>query len=302
MISKPGQIVVGIDLNDSSELGKSRPLALSNFARALEGWLKTPVHLVFASGTNGNGIEHSSEQSEQLEKLKSLTQSWNWTFSLRTGQPVSELLRLGNDINNPVEIYVLGIRGIGIVKRLYLGSVTEDLVKKSEKPLALLGSHALVNWENKSEFPDHRKILVATDLSDRSKTVEKFALSLAKRVGSSVTLLHNTWRTYKSMEDAAIQAGAVPLIFEETIKTIERQSREALLEKVKYFQEQGVECEAALDVEPNSVAESVVALQDKYSILIAGSRTRNRIITAVWGSTLRDILAKTNLPVIAVKS
>lgn len=297
MNSKLGQIIVGVDLNDSSEFGKSRPLALSNFARALEGWFKSSVHLVFASGTNAP----SSEQPEQLEELKSLTQNWNWTFSLRTGQPVSELLQLGNDINNPVEIYVLGIREIGIVKRLYLGSVTEELAKKSEKPLALLSSHALVSWENKSEFPDDRKMLVATDLSDRSKTVEEFALSLAKRVGSSITLLHNTWRTYKSMEDAAIQAGAVPLIFEETIKTIERQSREALLEKVKYFQEQGVECEPALDLEPNSVAESIVALQNNYSVVIAGSRTRNRIITAVWGSTLRDILAKTNRPVITVK-
>ncbi|MGE3757215.1 MAG: universal stress protein [Pseudobdellovibrionaceae bacterium] len=301
MISKPGQIVVGVDLDDSSESGKSRPLALANFAQALEDWIKSPVHLIFASGTNEHK-GHSKDQLEYIEKLQQLAQNKNWTFSLRSGSPVTELLSVDKDSADPVELYVLGIKGLGVVKRLYLGSVTEELVKKSEKPLALLSSHGISPWENKSKFSKDRHLLVATDLSDRSKIVEEFALSFAKRVGASVTLLHNTWRTYKLMEDVAIQSGAIPLIFEETIQTIEKQSHEALSEKRKIFKDQGIKCQMILDIEPRSVAESILAIQENgYSMLIMGSRTRNRVLTAVWGSTLRDTLVKSALPTIAVK-
>jgi nucleotide-binding universal stress UspA family protein len=301
MISKPGQIVVGVDLDDSSESGKLRPLALVNFAQALEGWIKSPVHLIFATGTS-EPKGHSKNQLEHIEKLQQLAQNKNWTFSVKSGSPVTELLSVDKDSADPVELYVLGVKGLGVVKRLYLGSVTEELAKKSEKPLALLSSHGISAWENKSTFSNDRHLLVATDLSDRSKIVEEFALSFAKRVGATVTLLHNTWRTYKSMEDVAIQTGAIPLIFEETIQTIEKQSHEALSERRKIFEDQGVKCQMILDIEARSVAESILALQENgYSMLIMGSRTRNRIITAVWGSTLRDTLAKSALPTIAVK-
>ncbi len=301
MILKPGQIVVGVDLDDSSESGKLRPLALVNFAQALEDWIKSPVHLIFATGTS-EPKGHSKNQLEHIEKLQQLAQNKNWTFSVKSGSPVTELLSVDKNSADPVEFYVLGVKGLGVLKRLYLGSVTEELAKKSEKPLALLSSHGISAWENKSTFSNDRHLLVATDLSDRSKIVEEFALSFAKRVGATVALLHNTWRTYKSMEDVAIQTGAVPLIFEETIQTIEKQSHEALSERRKIFEDQGIKCQMILDIETRSVAESILALQDNgYSMLIMGSRTRNRLITAVWGSTLRDTLAKSALPTIAVK-
>lgn len=103
------------------------------------------------------------------------------------------------------------------------------------------------------------------------------------------------------MEDVSIQTGATPLIFEETIQTIEKQSHDALSEKRKIFEDQGIKCQMILDIEPHSVTESILALQENgYSMLIMGSRTRNRVVTAVWGSTLRDTLAKSALPTIAV--
>jgi len=301
MISKSGQIVVGVDLDDSSESSKSRPLALVNFAQGLEDWMKSPVHLIFATGISEHD-EHSRNQLEHIEKLQHLAQNKNWTFSVKSGSPVTELLSVDKDSADPVELYVLGVKGLGVVKRLYLGSVTEELAKRSEKPLALLGAHGVSVWENKCRFANDRHLLVATDLSDRSKIVEKFALSFAKRIGATVTLLHNTWRTYKAMEDVAIQTGALPLIFEETIQTIEKQSHGALSEKRKLFEDQGIKCQMILDIEARSIAESVLAVQENgYSILIMGSRTRNRVVTAVWGSTLRDTLAKSALPTIAVK-
>ncbi len=301
MILKPSQIVVGVDLDDSSESGKLRPLALVNFAQALEDWIKSPVHLIFATGTS-EPKGHSKNQLEHIEKLQQLAQNKNWTFSVKSGSPVTELLSVDKNSADPVEFYVLGVKGLGVLKRLYLGSVTEELAKKSEKPLALLGSHGISAWESKHTFSNDRHLLVATDLSDRSKIVEGFALSFAKRIGAAVTLLHNTWPTYKSMEDVAIQTGAIPLIFEETIQTIEKQSHEALSERRKIFEDQGVKCQMILDIEARSVAESILALQENgYSMLIMGSRTRNRVITAVWGSTLRDTLAKSALPTIAVK-
>ncbi len=300
MISKLGQIVVGVDLDDSTESGKARPLALANFAQALEDWIKLPVHLIFATGTNVQG--HSKDKLRHIEKLQQLAQDKNWTISLKSGSPVTELLSVDKDSTDSVELYVLGVKGLGVVKRLYLGSVTEELAMKSEKPLALLSSHGLIPWKNKSKFSNDRHLLVPTDLSDRSKIVEEFALSFAKRVGASVTLLHNAWHTYKLMEDVAIQAGAIPLIFEETIQTIERKSRETLSEKRKTFEDQGIKCHIVLDIEPHSVEESVLSLQEnRYSLLIMGSRTRNRVVTAVWGSTLRDMLAKSSLPIIAVR-
>ncbi|MGH7322445.1 MAG: universal stress protein [Candidatus Rokuibacteriota bacterium] len=47
--------------------------------------------------------------------------------SLATGEPAEEILRLAKE--SPAEMIVVGARGLGVVKRLLLGSVSDAVLR-----------------------------------------------------------------------------------------------------------------------------------------------------------------------------
>ena len=107
------------------------------------------------------------------------------TTEIREGQPWREILAAAQEL--PADLVALGTHGRSGFERFLLGSVTEKL-------LAILPCPTLtVSHEERriSETPGLvKRILVASDFSPAAAGAVAFALSLAEKARSEVTLLH----------------------------------------------------------------------------------------------------------------
>ena len=95
-----------------------------------------------------------------------------------TGQLIAGIL--GHAAANRADLLVMGARGASFMRHLMLGSTAERLVRKSDRPLLVV---------KQPPHERYRRVLVAVDLSSRSRV----ALDLARAVAphADLILLHS---------------------------------------------------------------------------------------------------------------
>jgi nucleotide-binding universal stress UspA family protein len=86
-----------------------------------------------------------------------------------------------------IELVVLGTHGRGGLKKLVLGSVAEEVVRRAGCPVITVGPHIDVSLSTPGEF--HR-ILFATDFHPASSKALDYALLLANQFRAQLILLH----------------------------------------------------------------------------------------------------------------
>ncbi|HEX2729770.1 MAG TPA: universal stress protein, partial [Rubrobacteraceae bacterium] len=99
---------------------------------------------------------------------------------LRFGRPADEILDLAGELG--VGMISVGSRGLGLVERLVLGSVSEDLVHRASCPV-------LVMRGGESSWPP-ASIVMGYDSSSEATEAEELAASIGKLFGASGFLVH----------------------------------------------------------------------------------------------------------------
>lgn len=99
---------------------------------------------------------------------------------LRQGPPIDELLDLCDELE-PV-LVVVGSRGLGPIRRVLLGSVSEGLVHHARVPV-------LVVRGGEEAWPPGR-IVAGDDFSGDAKTAAELAATIGKLYGAPIILLH----------------------------------------------------------------------------------------------------------------
>jgi nucleotide-binding universal stress UspA family protein len=111
----------------------------------------------------------------------------------KAGIIASSRLRLGNvyeEIEREIrrvkpDLVVMGTHGRSGLKRWFLGSITEKLLRRSPVPLLVISAA-----REKPLAPRFRRILVTTDLCEGTTDALACALTLAEKDKSQITLLH----------------------------------------------------------------------------------------------------------------
>ena len=196
----------------------------------------------------------------------------------------------------------MGTQGRKGVKRFLIGSVAEEVVRHSKRPVMVIGPMA---QEMSREITNQKqlKILVPTDLGKNSRAAEQYALSLAKRTGARQTLFHCLWDSINAIiVNTGYSGGAaynLDAIYDESryyaIKSMKR--------KAGFFQEHGVSCD--YKVEEKKIISSCAVYQEcdsGYSIVVMGSHGRNALLNAFFGSTARETILCAVIPVVIVHS
>ena len=131
--------------------------------------------------------EHNSEAQEFLENLvKDVTIEHEIVISV--GDPADKISRLALQKN--IDMVITATHGKSGIKRLLIGSVTEELIKTINCPLLVLCTQELEyipldNYEMKL-----KKILVGCDFSPDSKLAFDYGLSLAQEFQAELYLTH----------------------------------------------------------------------------------------------------------------
>lgn len=104
---------------------------------------------------------------------------------VETGEPAEELKRAARDYD--IDLAVLGTHGRSGLMRLLMGSISEELLRSLDCPVATVGPH----FSQTRITPDMIKtILYPTDLSLESRAAFPYVASLAVEYRARIVLLH----------------------------------------------------------------------------------------------------------------
>ncbi len=302
-------ILVADDIENQTDTGKRRSRAITRAASALSQRLETSIAFLFVEDSNAypSGTLDSSGFQEwhtrNEERLKAASKQFTVPVScaLKSGLPAEQILKILRSRSAP-ELVVVGTQGRKGLTRLFVGSVAEEVIRHSKRPVMVIGPVA--------QEKDHPlivqkplKILVATDLGKNSRAAERYALSLAMRIGAKVVFFNCLADTMRTIMETSAYAGTAPFNFSEITTQIKDEATLSLKQKVHYFQKYGISCE--YKVEDNAVISACAVYQEaenNYSIIVMGTRGRNALLNAFFGSTARETILNASIPVITVHS
>lgn len=165
--------------------------------------------------------------------------------SLKSGSPAEQILKALRSKASP-ELVVVGTQGRKGLKRLLIGSVAEEVIRHSKRPVMVIGPVAQGKDQN---FIGQKqlRILIATDLGKNSRAAEQYALSLAKRIGARAVLFHCLADNFRLIMENSMISGMVPFNLDEILARIREGAIESIKQKVHFFQKHGVSCECKVE-------------------------------------------------------
>lgn len=209
---------------------------------------------------------------------------------LVTGRPADAILDLGDQIG--AGLIVVGSRGLGPVKRLLVGSVSESIVHHAKCPVLVVRSGA-------GSWPPVR-VVIGEDLSEDAHSAAKLGITLAKLMEAETLLVH----TYEGMPPHP-----------ETLPQADRELYEAMVDKhlrqvEPALEERAAELEQAYDVRPQvrivpgesaQVLAEIAEEGDGPSLLVVGSRGLGTSERIVIGSVSSKVLRAAGGPVLVCR-
>jgi len=141
------KILVGCDFSPDSGQAFNHALSLAQEFQAelhLAHVIEPPAQSdLFKGETAVSGEIQEDYRNLFMQKLKEMVpgEAGNWCTpqtSLLEGQPYEELVNYAE--SNDIDMIVLGVRGHGLVKTLFLGSTTDRVVRKSPCPVLSVSS------------------------------------------------------------------------------------------------------------------------------------------------------------------
>src|SRR5262245_34408426 len=211
---------------------------------------------------------------------------------VKVGVLKDELLAIIKD--EYIDVVVLGTNGRNGFERLFLGSLTERMLRTLPVPI-LTVSHLDPTMELHSAEPvPLSKILYATDLSNGSEVGMKFSLDLARRTGARLTVLHvldpiqpfcwNDMGTY-------------------IVSDLEDRRQDALTRlklSIPEIGSQGVDVSSML-TEGDPCREILrVADEEKMNLIILNLEGKTIVERAFLGATAERVIRAAHVPVLSV--
>lgn len=219
---------------------------------------------------------------EQVEKIKAAGGEVSKDY-LKKEPPAQAVLGLAAELN--ADLIVMGSRGLGPVKRLVLGSVSEEVVNRARRPVLLLrgGGEA---------WPPVR-VVVGEDFSEDARRARELAGHLAPLFDAE-TLLAHVISLPATVPNVELQGA-------DLIGETRRQAEEHLAERAEELERSSgsaPDTRAVVGYPARTLAE--IAEEQKQTLLVVGSRGLNFVKRAMLGSVSSNLLRTVERPVLVV--
>jgi nucleotide-binding universal stress UspA family protein len=303
-------ILVADDIENRTDSDKKRSQVICSIASSLAQQLKTGIDFLYVEDVKSyshDKFDVSRIQTWHVQHQKKLDDI-NGRFTapvhafLKSGSPPEQILKALRAKPAP-ELLVMGTRGLTGIRRLFIGSVAEEVIRRARRPVAVIGP---VAQKKTHDFGARKQItlLVATDLGKNSRAAELYALSLAKRIGAKVFLFHCLGDSNRTIiRDSSMVSGWVPINLDEMLSRIRERADQSIKQKVRYFQSRGVPCDYKIDEKDVLASCAVYQESDRgYAFVVMGTRGRNIVLEAFLGSTARETILHSPIPVVVVHS
>jgi nucleotide-binding universal stress UspA family protein len=303
-------ILVADDIENQTDSGKRRSQAIYSAASFLAHRLKAGIDLIYVEDINAyphagyDSLRMRAWHSQHQKRLEEASRRFQVPVicSLKGGSPAEQILKVLR-AKAPPELVVMGTQGRKGLKRILIGSVAEEVIRHSKRPVMVIGPVAQEKGRN-FNVQKQLKILVATDLGKNSRAAEHYALSLAKRIGAGIVLFHCLGESFRRLvRDSSAVSGWVPFNLDEILAGIREDAIEAIEQKVRFFEKHDVPCYYKVDDKQMTSACTIYQEGEKgYSFVVMGTHGRNALLNAYFGSTARETILNASIPVITVHS
>jgi len=222
-------------------------------------------------------------QNQQLE----------WVPLVTAGLPPDEISKYV--AMHQIDLVVAATHGRSGLKRVFLGSVTERLMRSLACPLLIVRSSEGDDMLKDGSSISFKKILVGCDFSSFSDLAFEYGLSLAQDFESELHLIHVIETpVYKDILKTSAAAGNSP----ET--ALYDQLNAKLSEKVP--DESAIWCRPKTSLLAGRSYEEIIkfAVLNSIDLIILGIRGRNLIEVLLTGSTTDRIVRQGPCPVLSV--
>jgi nucleotide-binding universal stress UspA family protein len=170
------------------------------------------------------------------------------------------------------------------------GRVVDDVARRSPIPLLVLPKR-LTNGRDDSAL---RRILTPVDFSIASAVALRTALDLSRRDGARVTVLHAMKDVPRNMVFSGSEAW-------EVVRRLPAQKEavaERLRRKAAFLGADAVDTEVATGVVDGAILE--IARRSDANLIVMGIAHRSWLDRVLFGSTLRRVLRRATVPVLAI--
>jgi nucleotide-binding universal stress UspA family protein len=287
------RVLVPVDFSPPSTLAVNHGVALARKFRATLSLLhvvESPSALLYTFPSEAERVE--GQRKDQAEKMLPLLVSnedqddLDVGFIVRAGE-VEDVIQAAVD-EEQADAVVMGTHGRGLFGRLFIGSVTQALLRKLGVPIL-----TVCRVSRPLEF---KRILFATDFGPDSDKGFQVALGIAAQTGASLTVAHTVDKrpamTYETPE--------VHGLFDE-------QRTEALKEahdKFAQFKAEGTRRDLSVDcvLAEGEAAETLVRIADESEadFIVLGLRKKGAMARALLGSTAEPVIRAARVPVLSV--
>ena len=192
---------------------------------------------------------------------------------VREGDPADEILAAAAA---GADLIVLGRHGRRGFERWILGSVTEHVVRKSNRPVLVVPAPA-----RPAAFA---RILCAVDLSESSAEILAYAVGIARAIGATLTVLYvaDTPHWYESGAAAGVDVEGVR-------RAVEASSRERLAGLVTRYVPEGVPADVRV-LFGRSQREIERFAAESADIVVLGASSSSALDRFFFGSTAQHVL------------
>jgi nucleotide-binding universal stress UspA family protein len=267
-------ILVGTDFSPHAEI------AVDTAVRLSAAFHSRRVHVAHVVPHPGEGVAFDLMGLPQTTAIVDT--------ETRAGSPVEALGRIAREIG--ADLILLGSHGEGAVKRLFLGSVAQELVRVSPCPV-------LITPAITRAVRPFKNVVAGVDLSSISLSIVEHAVAAAKPFQGAVravTIFEEPDPFGANLAYAGLRTPP---------STTRARRRSALLRLVARVPHDGVELtpHAVEDEEP-WLALLEFAERERADLVVAGTSGHNKWERMMLGSTITKLLATAKCPVLVIPS
>jgi nucleotide-binding universal stress UspA family protein len=294
--------VVAEDLEPTAA-GRRRGNKLRACASGLADRLGLPVKLVHAMDFRKLARE-PFQVPGTFERHLAVEETRLKQAAARMGKATGSDFLFGNPVDAVLKhlekgkpsLLMLGTHGLKGIRHLMLGSVAEELVRRSKNPVLVLGPNA----RGTGGLRRPKEVLVATALDPSSRPAEEFAIRLARKLGLKIRLYHcvNATLPVATFADPAM-AGSLE-VYSGLLAELVADRRKALRLRTAAIRTRGVACTGLLDMRSQGPVPAILRESKGAGLIVLGRHTRGRMSQAFFGSTARSLFLRSPVPVISV--
>jgi nucleotide-binding universal stress UspA family protein len=294
----------------SLESLETRSKATRACAGRLAQLLDSSVDLVHIENTDLSAARNSrteplikqyfDQKKAELNKLTKTIEAPTQTFFVN-GDPVEKLVSMGAKRSH--EMIVIGTHGRQGIGRLLLGSVAEEVIRNAHIPVMTLGPEA----QSKHSQLLHKRpltVLIPTALTPNSINAEDYGAKLAKKIGAKLILFHSVHETLHPVLQTAFSVPYASPELQDLRSEVTARAKKALTKTATRLKRFGIEPTILIDDQKISSSDGVLSAVGKNSasLIVMGTHGRKLLASAFFGKTAREVILKSPVPVITVRS